>query len=90
MTELNTKCQDSSYNSIALSILTWIISFQQYDSMMSSMMTIFSPVSLALFATIWTAGMAAMMFPAIIPMVLMYNRLVTKDNSLGKKTTNPF
>jgi predicted metal-binding membrane protein len=48
------------------------------------MMTISNPISLAVFATIWTAGMAAMMFPSIIPMVLMYKRLVTKDNSLDK------
>lgn len=32
--------------------------------------------AIALFAAIWAAGMAAMMFPAISPMVLLYNRLI--------------
>ena len=81
---MNNKAKIVVISLIALSILTWLISFQHYDSMMSSMMTIFNPISLTVFATIWTAGMAAMMFPAIIPMVLMYNRLVTKDNRLDK------
>jgi predicted metal-binding membrane protein len=35
------------------------------------------PIAISLFTAIWTAGMAAMMFPAITPMVLMYNRLLT-------------
>jgi predicted metal-binding membrane protein len=68
----------------ALSILTWIVSIHQYDSMMSSMMAVFNPISLTLFTTIWTAGMAAMMFPAIIPMVLMFNRLTIKDSNAAK------
>jgi hypothetical protein len=83
-TALNNKATVVVAPLIALSILTWLVSFQQHDTMMTSMMTVFNPVSLAVFATIWTAGMAAMMFPAIIPMVLMYKRLVTKDNSLDK------
>ena len=29
----------------------------------------------------WTIGMAAMMFPAITPMVLLYNRLIKRSNS---------
>ena len=68
---------------VSISIFTWLISSWQYDTMMSSMMTFYySPVALSLFAVIWTAGMAAMMFPAIIPMVLFYNRLInsSKDN----------
>jgi predicted metal-binding membrane protein len=81
---LNTKATVVVASLIALSVLSWLISFQQYDSMMSSMMTVFNPISLGVFATIWTAGMAAMMFPAIIPMVLMYKRLVTKDNDIDK------
>jgi predicted metal-binding membrane protein len=83
-TALNNKNTLVVASLIALSILTWLVSFQQYDTMMTSMMTVFNPISLAVFATIWTAGMAAMMFPAIIPMVLMYKRLVTKDNGLDK------
>jgi predicted metal-binding membrane protein len=84
VTNFNNKATIVVISLIALSILAWLISFQQYDSMMSSMMTIFNPISLVVFTTIWTVGMAAMMFPAIIPMVLMYKRLVTKDNNIDK------
>jgi predicted metal-binding membrane protein len=37
-------------------------------------MTTYNPLSISLFTASWTAGMAAMMFPAITPMVLMNNR----------------
>jgi predicted metal-binding membrane protein len=40
-----------------------------------------NPIAISLFAVIWTAGMAAMMFPAITPMVLMYNRLVKNSDN---------
>jgi predicted metal-binding membrane protein len=66
---------------ISLSVLTWLVSIWQYDTMMSSMMTFYhSPTLLSLFVIIWTAGMAAMMFPAIIPMILVYNRLIDNKN----------
>ena len=69
---------------VSISLFTWFVSIWQYDTMMSSMMTFYySPVALSLFVVIWTAGMAAMMFPAIIPMVLFYNRLI--DSSKGSK-----
>ena len=58
----------------------WIVSSQQYDTMMSSMMMFYNPVGLSLFTLIWTAGMAAMMFPAIAPMVLLYDRLIKSNN----------
>jgi len=45
-----------------------------------------SPVALSLFVMIWTAGMAAMMFPAIIPMILFYNRLI--DNNSNNSNIN--
>ena len=61
---------------VSISALTWIVSILQYDVMMSSMMTFYSPAALSLFVVIWTAGMAAMMFPAIVPMILVYNRLI--------------
>ena len=48
--------------------------------MMSSMMMFYNPVGLSLFTLIWTAGMAAMMFPAIAPMVLLYDRLIKSNN----------
>jgi predicted metal-binding membrane protein len=69
---------------VSASVFTWLVSNWQYDTMMSSTMTFYySPAALSLFTIIWTAGMAAMMFPAIIPMVLFYNRLI--DSSTGSK-----
>jgi predicted metal-binding membrane protein len=83
---------------IATSALAWIASINQPDMMVA--MTTYNPLSISLFAASWTAGMAAMMFPAITPMVLMYNRLVTntrnsRDNQssftiLGRKTVSSF
>src|SRR5215204_889977 len=59
---------------ITTSALAWIASINQPDMMVA--MTTYNPLSISLFTASWTAGMAAMMFPAITPMVLMYNRLV--------------
>ena len=78
---------------VSISVFTWFVSIWQYDTMMSSMMTFYySPVALSLFVVIWTAGMAAMMFPAIIPMILFYNKLIdssksSKDNSHSNHTS---
>ena len=52
--------------------------------MMNVMMT-YNPVLFLLFTANWTAGMAAMMFPAIVPLVLLYNRLIT--NKLSQSST---
>lgn len=60
---------------IATSAIAWIASIDQPDMMVA--MTTYNPLSISLFTASWTAGMAAMMFPAITPMVLMYNRFVT-------------
>ena len=46
--------------------LSWLLSATQPD-MMNVMMT-YNPVLVLLFTASWTAGMAAMMFPAIVPM----------------------
>ena len=59
--------------------LSWLLSTFQPD-MMNVMMT-YNPVLVLLFTASWTAGMAAMMFPAIVPMVLLYNRLITNKPS---------
>jgi len=68
---------------ISISLLTWLVSIWQYDPMMSSMMTFYhNPAALSLFVAIWTAGMAAMMFPAIIPMILVFSRLINANNAL--------
>ena len=78
---------------ISISLLTWLLSIWQYDAMMSSMMSFYySPAALSLFTIIWTAGMAATMFPAIVPMILIYNRLINTNNAtsnnLGNSNTN--
>ncbi len=67
---------------VATSALAWIASINQPDMMVA--MTTYNPLLISLFTASWTAGMAAMMFPAITPMVLMYNRLVINT----KKTTD--
>jgi predicted metal-binding membrane protein len=66
---------------VFVSIIMWIIAAQQYDTMMSTMMMFQDPLSLSIFTLIWTAGMAAMMFPAISPMILLYDRLIKTSNT---------
>lgn len=46
-----------------------------------------SPITISLFTTIWTIGMAAMMFPAISPMVLLYNRLIENKGKSNQSTS---
>jgi predicted metal-binding membrane protein len=60
---------------IGTSAVAWIASINQPDMMVA--MTTYNPLAISVFTASWTAGMAAMMFPAITPMVLMYNRFVT-------------
>jgi predicted metal-binding membrane protein len=64
---------------ITTSAIAWIASIDQPDMMVA--MTTYNPLSISLFTASWTTGMAAMMFPAITPMVLMYNRLVTNTEN---------
>jgi predicted metal-binding membrane protein len=45
------------------------------------MMMFYNPIALSIFTLIWVTGMAAMMFPAISPMVLLYDRLIKSDNN---------
>jgi predicted metal-binding membrane protein len=74
---------------ISISASSWLVSIRQHDTMMSSMMMFYnSPVALSLFVMIWTAGMAAMMFPAIIPMILFYNRLIDNNSSNSNINNN--
>ncbi len=71
---------------IATSALAWIASINQPDMMVA--MTTYNPLSISLFTASWTAGMAAMMFPAITPMVLLYNRFVTnKENNRSSQNS---
>jgi len=48
-------------------------------------MTTYNPFAISLFTASWTAGMAAMMFPAITPMVLLYNRFITNKEGNGNQ-----
>ncbi len=38
-----------------------------------------NPIASTIFILSWTIGMAAMMFPVIIPMILLYNKLISKS-----------
>jgi predicted metal-binding membrane protein len=70
---------------IGTSALAWIASIQQPEMMTA--MTTYSPLAVSLFTASWTAGMAAMMFPAITPMVLLYNTFVTNKDNRGASVT---
>jgi predicted metal-binding membrane protein len=48
---------------------------------MMKVMNSYNPILITLYTATWTAGMAAMMFPAIIPMVLLYNKLISNNQS---------
>jgi predicted metal-binding membrane protein len=74
---------------VFVAIIMWIISVLHYDTMMSTMMMFQDPISLSIFTVIWTSGMAAMMFPAILPMVILYDRLIKTNNSPSGDTTPP-
>lgn len=69
------------FSLIFMSAIMWLVSIQQYDTMMSTMMMFYNPIALSIFTLIWITGMAAMMFPAISPMVLLYDRLIKSDNN---------
>src|SRR5215472_13834953 len=64
---------------ISIAAISWVLSKDQPD-MMPAMMN-YNPVAISLFTISWTIGMAAMMFPAITPMVLLYSRLIKRGNS---------
>lgn len=75
---------------IATFYLTPVMSMNSTDARMmtmgvASMVTSLSLTSIALFEVIWVIGMAAMMFPAMLPIVLFYNRVATKVESDPKK-----
>jgi predicted metal-binding membrane protein len=70
---------------ISIAAISWVLSIDQPD-MMTAMMN-YNPSAILLFTVSWTIGMAAMMFPAITPMVLLYNRL-SKDNGGNRGNRN--
>jgi len=66
---------------VLASAVAWTASQAFQADMMNAMMAPSSALSVSLFVVVWTAGMAAMMFPAISPVVLLYNRLVKDGGS---------
>lgn len=66
---------------ISTSAIAWTASQAFQTDMMSAMIAPYSALSVSLFVAIWTAGMAAMMFPAILPVVLLYNKFVKNSDS---------
>src|SRR5919205_3720917 len=66
---------------LVTSAAAWLASIQQPDMMAA--MTTYNPLAISLFTASWTAGMAAMMFPAITPMVLLYSRFVSNKEDKG-------
>jgi len=75
---------------LSASALTWAVSATQQDNMMSTMAfgsVTLNPITISLFTTIWTIGMAAMMFPAISPMVLLYNQLIENSGKSNQSTS---
>ena len=66
---------------LATSGLAWILSFATTDTIMNTMMIVdYNLLNISLFTIIWTSRMIAMMFPAIIPMILLYNKIIIKKN----------
>ena len=64
---------------ISIAGLSWMLSTLQPDMM--NIMNSYDLILIALFTASWTAGMAAMMFPAIVPMILLYNKIITNKQS---------
>jgi predicted metal-binding membrane protein len=75
---------------ITIAAISWILSREQPDMM--TVMMYYNPFAISLFTVSWTIGMAAMMFPAITPMVLLYKQLSKRSsgdsegNTVGKGT----
>lgn len=66
---------------VSTSAASWLVSQAFQAEMMSAMAAPFSALPVSLFVAVWTAGMAAMMFPAISPVVLLYNRLIRNNDT---------
>lgn len=74
---------------ILTSAASWFLLSRQSDvdnnNVMMRAMMLYDPLSISLFTVTWTVGMAAMMFPAITPMVFLYNRLIAGGNAVQKQ-----
>jgi len=76
---------------ISISLIAWLFSIKDPDMliMMEAMLTL-NPITISIFTVSWTIGMAAMMFPAIVPMVVLYNRLIIGNNDNDNHISDSF
>jgi predicted metal-binding membrane protein len=72
---------------VSVSIASWGVVFYEMPMMtmasggmagVAALVSSTSPSAVGLFELVWVVGMAAMMFPAMIPIVTFYNRFSTK------------
>jgi predicted metal-binding membrane protein len=76
---------------LAAAAISWLVSYYLMPLMMmgnspgmmaangvAALVSSLSASSVALFEVVWVIGMAAMMFPAMIPVVLFYDKIKTK------------
>ena len=70
---------------VTISGVSWFLSVNQPEMM--KIMESYNPLLIILFVISWTLGMAAMMFPAIVPMVLVYSKLLANKQSDLDSTT---
>lgn len=66
---------------ILVSIASWVAAQLFEQDMMFAMGRTENVLSISIFTSLWTVGMAAMMFPAIVPMIMLYSRLI--DSGAG-------
>ncbi len=57
---------------LVAALASWLLSFLQLGPMMNMTAFPINPVSLTVFASSWTVGMVAMMFPTSVPMMLVF------------------
>jgi predicted metal-binding membrane protein len=67
---------------LGLAAVAWIVTDDRMAGMDAGPGT--DPGSLGFYVGVWVVMMAAMMFPSIGPMVLMYRRVLTRRRELGK------
>ncbi len=73
---------------ITISGVCWFLSINQPEMM--NIMISYNALLIVLFIVSWTVGMAAMMFPATVPMILLYSKLLTNKQSDSDSSTETF
>src|SRR4029079_1522937 len=69
---------------VLLAAVAWVITGAEMDGMDAGPGT--DPGALGFFVGVWVVMMAAMMFPSIAPMVLMYARVQAGNRQRGRAT----